>query len=89
MCKLCNSSICPPKCPNYREKGSKIKALHCVLCGDKILPDQSYYCANGFPYCEDCLRFSEAESLIRICENSFADGLLKLGFESRINSEWR
>lgn len=81
MCKLCNSAICPPKCPNFHQNGSDQKVLHCVLCGEQILHEQDYYVANGFPYCEYCLRFSEGESLIRICETEFSEGLFKLGFE--------
>ena len=88
MCKLCNSLPCPPNCPNHRQITVK-KVVRCVLCGERITSGQPCYRANGFPYCENCLRFSDAESVIRICENDFAKGLFKLGFEDNTTGEWR
>ncbi|MBE6602476.1 MAG: hypothetical protein E7637_08255 [Ruminococcaceae bacterium] len=60
--------------------------IRCTLCGERIEESDRYYVANGFPYCEDCLRFSEGESLIRICEKSFQKGLEKLGFTYCVNN---
>ena len=89
MCKLCNSLACPPNCPNYRQIGGNRRIVRCVLCGERILPHQRCYRANGFPYCEYCLRTSDTESVIRICENDFASGLIKLGFEDDTISKRR
>jgi len=80
VCKLCKRPICPPNCPNYSIKPLQEKPVYCAECGERILAGLGYYQTNGFPYCEYCLRFSDAESIIRICGNSFRAGLEKLGF---------
>jgi len=79
MCKLCRSAICPPKCPNYEQKGAE-KVFYCSLCGDRLSADKEFYQKDGFPYCSFCLQTSELESIIRICEKSFSEGIALLGF---------
>ena len=80
MCILCKSAICPSKCPNYEPLFRNRKPIECSICGEIIAEDAPYYLANGFPYCECCLRYLEGEALVRICESSFEKGLEKLGF---------
>lgn len=47
----------------YDEK----RACVCVLCGERKTAGSWVYEMHGFPYCEDCLFFSDVETVIRIC----------------------
>lgn len=80
MCKLCKRMICPPNCPNFAEKDESVAVVRCVLCGGKIHDGDGCYRMHGFPYCEDCLDFSDIETLVRICEISKREWLGRLGF---------
>ena len=68
---------CPPACPNFEPKTA---VLQCVQCGDVIAAGKGYYRAHGFPYCESCLDFADAETLIRICEIPKRKWLEQMGF---------
>lgn len=85
MCKLCKYIVCPPSCPNHRTLSTPKTVVRCVGCGERIADGKRYFQANGFPYCEYCLRFSDLESIIRICGISLNKGLENLGFSSCIH----
>ena len=54
--------------------------VRCVLCGGKIHDGDGCYRMHGFPYCEDCLDFSDIETLVRICEIPKRTWLEQMGF---------
>ena len=80
MCKLCNFTTCPTKCPNYHAPTIPSRVLRCILCGDRIDFEKGYFTRNGFPYCFSCLKYADTESFIRICETSLQNLLENLGF---------
>ena len=80
MCILCKSAICVSKCPNYEAKAVTRTVIRCTLCGERIEESDRYYVANGFPYCESCLDFSDTETLVRICEIPKRKWLEQMGF---------
>ncbi len=41
---------------------------------------KGFYRLNGFPYCEECLDFADAETLLRICEIPKRKWLEQMGF---------
>jgi hypothetical protein len=92
MCKICKCLICPINCPNYGGEENEEKTLYCVLCGTRIAPEEFYYEMHGFPYCATCLRATDAETLIRICEKNERECFEGMGFLGQIakeTTEWR
>lgn len=84
MCSLCKRMICPSFCPSKQgktEESSRLRGRRCALCGEVGGTKGRLYCANGIPYCEECLMQTEMESVIRICEINSAKALELLGFE--------
>ena len=77
ICEFCKMSVCPPVCPGFSLKKA---VLQCVQCGDVIPAGKGYYRAHGFPYCETCLDFADAETLVRICEIPKREWLKQMGF---------
>ncbi len=77
MCKLCKRRICMPNCPNYLPQ----ETTRCASCGEPLSVGDGFYRKNGFPYCESCLDFADAETLVRICELSKREWLTQMGFE--------
>ncbi len=78
ICEICQKMNCLPQCPNYIEKKPRI---HCVSCGERLDLGEGFYTIHGFPYCESCLDFADAETLIRICEIPKRKWLEQMGFE--------
>lgn len=89
MCKLCKCLICPINCPNYEKEDVWKKKRYCVLCGEPIAPEEVFYEMHGFPYCGGCLRASDGDTLIRICEKNEREWLEEMGFLARIGGEER
>lgn len=83
MCKLCKCLICPINCPNWNGKEDTVAPVYCVLCGSKMDAEELYYEMHGFPYCAACLRATDGDTLIRICEKSEREWLEGMGFLSR------
>ena len=63
-----------PKCSQNRVE-------HCVMCGDAVSVESGYYSMHGLVYCAGCLDYSDAETLIRICEIPKRIWFEKMGFE--------
>jgi hypothetical protein len=62
-------------------KNSKKRVEHCVMCGEVLTEEGGYYCRRGLTYCCGCLDFSDAETLVRICELPKRIWFEKMGFE--------
>ena len=77
ICEICKMRRCPPPCPNFEPENPP---LQCVQCGDVIAEGKGYYRSHGFPYCESCLDFADAETLVRICEIPKRQWLEQMGF---------
>lgn len=61
----------------------EIRATVCMLCGEQLPKTAAFYEKNGFPYCEECLLFSGAETIVRICEKTPEKWLTAQGFYRR------
>lgn len=60
---------------------SKNRVEHCAMCGDPTALEEGYYRIHGMVYCTGCLDFSDAETLIRICEIPKRRWFEQMGFE--------
>ena len=78
MCKECRRRVCASNCPNFKPKTEN--SVYCTSCGEILSKGDGFYQKNGFPYCESCLDFADAETLIRICETSKREWLKSMGF---------
>lgn len=77
ICEICKKRVCLPACPRFQAPDVE---EYCVLCGDPIGQKKGVYRLNGFPYCEECLDFADAETLLRICEMPKRKWLEQMGF---------
>lgn len=80
MCKICQKKICPPNCPSFSRNQEQNGDIHCTFCGEAVTNGDGFYRKHGFPYCESCLDFADAETLIRICETNKREWLKQMGF---------
>ena len=80
MCKTCQRKVCPPTCPAFLPRKKQDAGLHCTCCGETLHHGDGFYRKHGFPYCESCLDFADAETLLRICELNKREWLTQMGF---------
>ena len=80
MCKVCQKKSCPPNCPTFSRNHGQKGELYCVSCGEAIKSGDGFYRKSGFPYCESCLDFADAETLVRICGLNKREWLIQMGF---------
>lgn len=55
MCKICHSSPCLRRCPNYQPK----IVFYCDCCEKPIYEGDPCYTPGDNAYCEDCIVNSE------------------------------
>lgn len=85
MCEVCKRAECHPFCPNYEAKQPSRRRI-CVLCGEEKNGQKQIYQLHGFPYCEDCLLQTDAETIVRICEISKKEFFNRVGFQDVKNN---
>ena len=81
MCKLCRKLICPPFCPDSREKEEAYGGEVCRNCGAVLREGELFYRSHGKPYCQTCIEEATPDDLVRFCETTWEDWLEEMGIE--------
>lgn len=88
MCRQCRSHVLP-RFGQFHQILQPFGGRKCRNCGTKLRKNERFSVSHGKPYCPECIEEASTDDLVRFCETTWDEWIVKMGISAVSPNVWK